>query len=61
MKNHPTAKCVLIAIATMLGAWVADLSACTSITPPCHYAIHNADGKCIVIEIVKGKMNVPDN
>ncbi|MBM4327900.1 MAG: choloylglycine hydrolase family protein [Deltaproteobacteria bacterium] len=29
--------------------------------PPCHWVVHDADGKCIVIEFVKGKMNVHDN
>jgi choloylglycine hydrolase len=31
------------------------------ITPPCRYVIHDADGKRIVIEVIKGKMNVHDN
>ncbi len=30
-------------------------------SPPCHYVVHDAEGKCIVIEFIKGKMNVHDN
>jgi choloylglycine hydrolase len=29
--------------------------------PPFHYVVHDADGKCIVIEFIKGKMNVHKN
>lgn len=30
-------------------------------SPPCHYVVHDAEGKCMVIEFIKGKMNVYDN
>lgn len=29
--------------------------------PPCHYTIHDAEGNSIVIEFVKGKMNLHEN